>query len=178
MLRVIVAFAGLLFLTSVFFPFLSAENLNGSSAYLSVTSEHQYLSFKETVVDVYRGWGLVIHTNRFDYWFDSYWSYVGWAGFDPLLLVTLFEVQVLTVMCAGFAAFKPGPLTVLLPTVFSIFTVYSMLLFSHAELRSSMHLTGLQMGFWLALASALLFLLIFFVSWKWIQKSYLFRDFG
>jgi hypothetical protein len=154
--KTLLTVAGLLFLVSIFLPFISFSGFSMIPEVGSVID--RYWSFKMTVEWVYK---LSPHQSEtVQYWFGDYWKLAGVdTGFQSSLLIAMLATQVLTVLFAAFAAFKMRLPWVLLPVAFSAGTVLCMWYVSQP-----VNITAYQPGFWLALASAVLFLATFIVS--------------
>lgn len=157
--------AGFLFLFSIFFPFLSFRYITGIPEIVSATGT--CWSFKGTNALVYMG----SEQSLIESWFGDYWREIGYAGFDPSFLIAMLTVQILTVLFAAFAAFRVKPFWALLPAVFNVGTILFMWFFSQARTLRSVRVTGFQLGFWLAISSAVLFFAIFIVCLMWTRKK-------
>ena len=163
MLRALVAFVGILFLVSIFLPFLGDTFLSFIPEVVSQSS--YYWSFTGILQEVSMGRPEPLTT--FIGWFSYYWTSMGYIGFNSSFLIIMLAAQILTVLFAGLAALTTRRFLILLATISSVIAIVCMWLFSQAKTIVVIHLTGFELGFWLALVSAVLFGAVFAISLLW-----------
>lgn len=183
LMKTLAAFAGCLFLASIAYPFANAHitpRYDIEGRYDGVMGE--LWSFKETL-ESYDFSTVTFKTSvrTQEYWFGDFWGLTDprddmallskRQGYGITVLVCVFIPQILTL---GFAAlsflaqkkFWPWLLAV---TASSLSTTLGMQLFSPDRAINP------ETGFWLALASAILFSTIFIASVAWTWKNRLAR---
>ena len=165
-MRVICASACVLFLLSIFLPFLQAQWV-GASIPEEINGPQVLWSFKETDEHGNMGGGVFVD----EFWFAYYWSQAPiqlgsvelgyWVG--PLLIF-MFEAQFFTVLFAALAIFKLKQYLFLSSLILNAFTTFCMWFVRYA--MDSSYAITFQAGFWLTFCSATLFLVAFLESWR------------
>jgi hypothetical protein len=165
-LRVLVALACMLFVVSMFYPFLSVKTFSWVPEIDYRTL--MFWSFQLTDKYVSRPgffWGWIETVKLIDYWTYMRLDLGGvWMG----LMILMFMAQLLTVLSAIRVILLPNreSFWFLLPGIQSTVTVVCMLLFA-AEIKTVPSLgMNLEPGFWLAVISSALLLTGFVVSGK------------
>lgn len=162
-LRALAAFACILFAISILYPFLRAEGFSAIPEIVSIPVT--FWSFREVYAIFYMGHFYPAQTMEF--WFTDYWHHAGLGSVEGSVLILTFNAQLLTVLSAILAVYlrRLRSLWLLLTGVCNVVTVFCMWSFSQLENNKfGLHIIGFDVGYWLALASAILFLAIFFVS--------------
>jgi len=138
-------------------------------------------SFKK--VNIYhQEWIAVVEEEQSTQWFADYWWEMGYASYgelsylrwlEPVLIFTL-EAQVLTVLFAFSAIVKNKTYLLLFPAISNVAAILFMSYISY-ELNPSINPryteVGFDVGFWLALISASLFLAAFALSRVWLKRK-------
>lgn len=168
MLRALTVFAGFLFLVSVFLPFFSTGPVfDGNRVYVPEERPDGVLFWSFMGAERIVGWtGQVVGVVY--YGFGDYWRNVGYIGLDVSLLFRMLAAQILTVLFVvlGLVLRRFSSLWLLLAGVSSVITVSSMWSFGLAIPQGK-----IEVGFWLAVASAILFLALFIVSLIWMREK-------
>jgi len=168
-LQVYGVFTLILFLGSIVYPFLQVS-LFGIVTFTGVPGPETFWSFKATAV--------FFHTPdnpgppiTSECWFIDCWTeYASYRtaelGFGiGSILAFMFGAQALTVLFAALAISKVRPYLFLSSAILNVCIIVSMWLTSRA-FTYSYYRYSFQAGFWLAAASATLFLAGSFMSWK------------
>lgn len=166
-MRVVEALACLMFVVSIFVPFLTVGWYTPSGDW-QVGDTGTFWSFKVTGgVELSRPpfFALTREVHSFvDYW---YALRIGVGGAWEGLMILMFATQVLTVLWAIFVICltnRFGYYSSLLSAIYSIVTVFSMWFFCLINtLYVFVNMIRLEIGFWLTLASSILFCAIFLI---------------
>jgi hypothetical protein len=172
-LRVLGAFAWVLFIVSIFLPFLQAQwvGMHISEVY---PGPENFWSFKRTYEyrSLYGEFGGGVE----DWWFVEYWSQEGmvtypapfgsWVG---SVLMFMFVFQVFAVFFAALAIFKVEPYLFLSSAILNVLTILCMW-FVGSALDSDYAIT-FQAGFWLTSPSAPMFFVAFTESCRQYRKK-------
>lgn len=159
----------IVFLCSIVYPFLQVQ-LFGIVTFTGAPGPATFWSFRATTI-----WGRtpdnpgppVIR----EYWFADYWTqYTSYRtvelGFRiGSILAFMFGAQVLAVLFAALAIFRVKPYLFLSSAIFNFCIIVFIWLTSRAFSYSYYRCSFLA-GFWLAAASATLFLVGSVLSWK------------
>lgn len=162
-------FTLILFLCSIVYPFLQVS-LFGIYTFTGAPGPETFWSFKVTTI-FFRTPDNPGPTIIGEYWFADYWTqYASYKtaelGFGiGSILAFMWGVQVLTVLFAVLAIARVKPYLFLSSAIFNVCIIVSMWLTSRA-FTYSYYRYSFQAGFWLAAASATLFLAGSFMSWK------------
>lgn len=123
-----------------------------------------YWSFRHTVQYSYLGIGSFYR----EWWFTDFWLQPAYsitifkeefAQVAGPVFVTMFLTQILTILFGALSIIKQKPLLLLISTIPSTATIFSMLFITQALYDS--YTRNLQAGFYLAIASTALFLAAF-----------------
>jgi len=168
LLRFLVALTCVLFIVSIFCPFLQAqtgligipERSPGPILLWSFRGTYEYWEKP--------GRGLVVE----GWWFADYWYRVHdrgalgvWIG--PLLIF-MFEAQVFTALFAALAILRLKRSLLLLSTLLNVFTLFCMWFVSQA--LSNYYAKEFQAGFWITFLTPALFLTTILLSW-WFRRK-------
>lgn len=168
-LQVYGAFTFILFVCSIVYPFLQVS-LFGIVTFTGVPGPETFWSFKATAV--------FFHTPdnpgppiTSECWFTDCWSeYASYRTAElglgiGSILALVFAAQVLTVLFAALAISKIKPYLFLSSAILNACIIIFMWLTSR-PFTHSYYKYSFQAGFWLAVASATLFLAGSILSWK------------
>ena len=166
------AFAGLLFLVSTLNPFVSAQVFGLIGGRLFV--QGKLWSFKGDLVlkELVGPWAEIrINVSTEENWFANYWGlgYASYSGgflrmdeYGPSALALVFIAQIATLVFTGLSLLSRRFAQILLlgAVVFSSVSFLGVLFFSQGVRQ----VFTLEPGFWLTLASALLYSATYVVS--------------
>ena len=162
LLRFLVALTCVLFIVSIFCPFLQV-------IYGSEFPEHRLCiicmwSFKGTLEC--RGYVLVVE----EWWFADYWRKVcdRWAVWIGPSLIFMLEAQGFTALFAALAILRLKRSFLLLSTLLNVFTSFCMWFVRQA--LSNYYWKEFQAGFWLTFLTAALFLTTTLLS-CWFRRK-------
>jgi hypothetical protein len=160
-LRILGAFAFILFIGSVFCPFLQVQ-LFGTVTFTGSPGPDTFWSSKLTMVYFRTPDNPGVPVIR-EFWFADYWTrYINYKTMElglgiGFVLVFMFGVQVLMILFGALAIFGFRPYLFLSATIFNVLITFCMWLTSRAFIYPN-YWYEFQAGFWLTFASSTLFL--------------------
>jgi len=163
--RLLIALACVLSVISILTPFLHAEVSQVEHPEPVILSE-DFWSLRYTIKGFF-GMGDTLNEER---WLADFWSrpahtfvfkqpFIEWVG---RVFVIMFLTQILTVLFGLLSIIKPKPILLLLSTILSTATIFSMSFITQALL--DYYVKTIQTGYFLTVASTALFLTVFI--WK------------
>jgi hypothetical protein len=173
-LRVLAAFACVLFIGSILYPFLQVQ-LFGIETFTGSPGPETFWSFKVTTVYFRTPDNPGVPIMR-EYWFADYWTeYINYKTLElglgiGYILVFMFGIQVLTILFAILAISRVKPYQFLSATIPNVLITFCMWLTSRAFIHPY-YWVEFQTGFWLTFASVTLFLAASILSWRWLKQE-------
>lgn len=173
-MRVLGAFACILFIGSIFYPFLQVQ-LFGIETFTGSPGPETFWSFKVTTVYFRTPDNPGVPIMREYRFVDCWTEYISYKAIELGLgigsvLVFMFGIQVLTILFASLAIFRVKPYPFLTATILNVSITFCMWLTSRAFIYPY-YWYGFQAAFWLTFASATLFLAASILSWRWRARD-------
>ena len=154
-LKVLSVLACLLFLSSIFFPFMSAEH---SDAFLVTLHQSHFWSFRSFTEHSLSN--VILGTE--DYWFYDYWFK---EHADGLELLFMFVAQILTLFTSLASLLIKKRNLPLAPVVLCLMVIASMVYVGEINpIQGNMSPYSYQLGYWLTFPSFSVFLTVFILN--------------
>ncbi len=173
LLRLFGAVTCILFICSVFCPFLQVQLF--VVTFTGYPGPETFWSFKVTAV-YFRTPDSPGAPIIKEYWFADYWTkYINYRtidfglGIGPVFVV-IFGAQVLTILFAALAILKVRSHSFLSAAILNVSITFCMWLTSRAFIYPY-YKYAFETGFWLTSASATLFLAAAISVWRWLGKK-------
>jgi hypothetical protein len=172
--RVLGAFACILFIGSILYPFLQVQ-LFGIETFTGSPGPETFWSFKVTTVYFQTPDNAGVPIVR-EYWFADCWTrYVNYRTMElglgiGYVLVFMFGIQVLTILFAALAISRVKSYPFLSATILNVSITFCMWLTGRAFIYPH-YRYEFQAGFWLTFTSVTPFLAASILSWKWLRKE-------